>query len=104
MGKYKVEVKEFLSKIVEIEAKSIEEAITKVKEKYDSSEIVLDYSDFVDVDFVDGNLVNKEDEKDELTKEIIEYLFDSEKKHFEEYEEKPINHIYNKLVRLKELI
>lgn len=39
----------------------------------------------------------------ELTNEVIEYLFDEEKKHYEEYEKKPKDHIYLKLLKLKKL-
>ena len=34
METFKIEIKEFLSKIVEIEAKNVDEAISKVKEMY----------------------------------------------------------------------
>ena len=43
------------------------------------------------------------DEKENLTKEIIEYLYQDEKKHFEELEE-PNNHIFSKIERLKTLV
>jgi hypothetical protein len=44
---YKIEVQEFLSRIIEIEAKSAEEAISKVREMYRNEEIVLDSDDYV---------------------------------------------------------
>lgn len=47
METFKIEVQEFLSRIVEIEAKNIDEAISKVTEMYQNEEIVLDYEDFV---------------------------------------------------------
>jgi len=43
--KYKVEVKEVLSRLVEVKAKSEEEAIKKVEKKYRNEEIVLDWKD-----------------------------------------------------------
>lgn len=49
--KYKVEIKETLSKIIEIEAKNEEEAIRKIREQYEKQEIVLDSSDYVDTEF-----------------------------------------------------
>lgn len=49
--KYLIEVVEILSKKIEIEANSEDEAISMVKDKYKNEEIVLDYSDFLDVDF-----------------------------------------------------
>lgn len=47
MGVYKIEIQEFLSKIVEIEAENINEAVSKVKELYQNEEIVLDSDDYV---------------------------------------------------------
>lgn len=44
---YKIEIQEFLSRIVEVEAVNIEEAIKKVKQAYSKEEIVLDYNDYV---------------------------------------------------------
>lgn len=38
-----------------------------------------------------------------LINEVIEYLFEDEKRHFEEDEFSSKNHIYLKLLRLKEL-
>jgi hypothetical protein len=47
METFKIEVQEFLSRIIEIEAKSAEEAISKVREMYRNEEIVLDSDDYV---------------------------------------------------------
>jgi len=47
METFKIEVKETLSRIIEIEANSNDEAVLKVKEMYQMEEIVLDYDDFV---------------------------------------------------------
>jgi len=44
---FKIEVQEFLSRIVEIEANNIDEAISRVKKMYQNEEIVLDNEDFV---------------------------------------------------------
>ena len=44
--KYKIEITETLQKIVEVEANSLSEAITKVGKDYDDGEIVLDAMDF----------------------------------------------------------
>lgn len=48
---FKVEIKEILSRIVTIKAKSEEEAYQKVKQLYKNEEIVLDDNDFLDVEF-----------------------------------------------------
>lgn len=47
METFKIEIQEFLSKIIEVEASNADEAITKVKEMYNKEEIVLDSGDFV---------------------------------------------------------
>lgn len=47
MKTFTIEIKEFLSMIVDIEANSEEEAISIVKTMYRNEEIVLDYSDYV---------------------------------------------------------
>ncbi len=49
--KYQVEIAETLQRIVEVKADCPEDAIQKIRKKYMDSEIVLDYSDFIDVDF-----------------------------------------------------
>ncbi|SMP88826.1 DpnD/PcfM-like protein [Epsilonproteobacteria bacterium SCGC AD-311-C15] len=48
--KIDIKITEILSRIVSVDAKSIDEAIEHVKEMYNREEIVLDYSDF------DGNV------------------------------------------------
>ena len=45
MKKFNVEVVETLSRVVEVDAKTYEEAEAKVDEMYDNQEIVLDWND-----------------------------------------------------------
>ena len=47
MSNYKIEIQETLSRIIEIEASSAEEAIDKVRAMYRAEEIVLDGDDYV---------------------------------------------------------
>ena len=49
--KYKVNVEELLSRIVEVEADSEEEAEDKVREMHMNEDIVLDASDFQSVEY-----------------------------------------------------
>ena len=49
--KYKVNVEELLSRIVEVEAENEKEAEDKVREKYMNEDIVLDASDFQSVEY-----------------------------------------------------
>lgn len=51
MAKYNVEVVETLSRVVEIEANSYEEAESIAEEMYDNSEIILDWEDKEDTDY-----------------------------------------------------
>lgn len=104
MKTFKIEIQEFLSRVVEIDAESTNDAISKINEKYKKTEIVLDSDDFVEVNFLDTNSQSPKDEKDKLIIGIIDYLYEDEKKHFEEFESAPDNHIYFKIKRLKELI
>ncbi|WCM42908.1 DpnD/PcfM family protein [Flavobacterium sp. CBA20B-1] len=100
METFKVEIQELLSRTIDIKAQNIEEAIEKVTGMYNSEEIVLDYDDFKKREIIPFELM---EEKANLTKEIIGYLYREEKKHFEELDE-PNDHIFLKLQRLKTLI
>jgi hypothetical protein len=51
MEPFKIEIQEFLSKIIEIEANTEDEAISKTKELYYSEEIVLTENEFATVEF-----------------------------------------------------
>lgn len=48
---YNIEIEELLQRVVNIEAENKEEALRLVKEKYNDEDIVLDYKDFVNVNF-----------------------------------------------------
>ena len=47
MQTFKLEIQEVLSKVIEIEAETLSDAIDIANDMYNSEEIVLDYSDFV---------------------------------------------------------
>ena len=51
MNRYKIYIKETLSRIVEIKAVSSHDALEEVKRMYRNSEIVLDDGDYDGVDF-----------------------------------------------------
>lgn len=51
MKKYNVEVIETLSRVIEIDANSYEEAKSIAEEKYNNSEIVLDWEDYESVEY-----------------------------------------------------
>jgi len=100
---YSIKIEEKLSRVVTVKAKAIEEAIDLVEDMYRKEEIVLDYSDF----HGDLTIEKKEDifdsRKDFLINELIQYLIKDEEKHYEELQE-PNDHIYLKLLELKEYI
>ena len=50
MKKYKVQITEYLQRIITVEAESEEDAIAMVESEYDLAHIVLDYSDFTGKD------------------------------------------------------
>lgn len=101
---FKIEVQELLCRVVEIEAESYNAALEIIQEKYKKCEIVLDYNDFAEVRYQDINTQSLDDERNKLIFEIIEYMYEDEKKHFEETEENyKTNHIFVKLERLKTL-
>lgn len=51
MQTYKIKIQETLSKTVEIEANTIDEALQIAQQSYQNEEIVLDWGDFVLVEF-----------------------------------------------------
>ncbi len=52
METFKIEVKETLSRIIEIEACSENEAFSKIQDLYNKEEIVLDADDYVGTEFL----------------------------------------------------
>ncbi len=44
--KIDIEVKEILSRVISVEANTVDDAISKVEDMYNNEEIVLDYADF----------------------------------------------------------
>ena len=50
MQRYRIEVKEYLARIIDIDAESEEDAIEMVEEQYQNGDIVLDGSDYIDHD------------------------------------------------------
>lgn len=102
---FEIEVLEILSRVIKVEANEMGEAIDTVKKKYKKAEIVLNYNDFVEVDFIDIHSQSKEDIKRNLIKDIIEYLYEDEKKHYEEFDDdKPKDHIFLKLKELSKIL
>ncbi len=55
MNKFKIEITETLQKTIELEAESLEEALYKAECLYKEEKIILDSSDFVDVNISKKN-------------------------------------------------
>lgn len=53
METFKIEIREILSKVVEVKAENLNIAFEKVSEQYRESNHVLDYSDFIEVSFLE---------------------------------------------------
>lgn len=51
MNKYTIEITESVSKLIDIQAEDLDDAITKVKEKYQNGEIELTDDDEIEVRF-----------------------------------------------------
>ena len=100
MNDFEFEIKKILSRKVKIKAKTEDEAYKKIKKMYREEEIVL--NDLVYIETVIANKKNIET-KEALFREVIEYLYKDEKKHFQECNN-PSNHVFLKLKKLKELI
>jgi hypothetical protein len=63
MKTFKIEIQELLARVIEVQAENATEAFSKVNELYFKTEIVLDYNDFVEVNFIEINSESNEDEK-----------------------------------------
>lgn len=100
MKTFEIEIKEVLSRVININAENSMKAVSIVEELYNKEEIVLDYNDLKSKEII---LYKNNEDKDFLIKEVIDYLFEDEKKHFEEHGECE-NHIYLKLLKLKSII
>jgi hypothetical protein len=56
MKTFKIEVKETLSRIIEIDANSANEAFLKIQNLYNNEEIVLDADDYVETEFLKSDV------------------------------------------------
>ncbi|WII95722.1 DpnD/PcfM family protein [Moraxella haemolytica] len=59
MQVYQIQIKETLSKVVKIEADSLDDAIQMAKKCYQEENIVLDWSNFVSVEFGESLVLNE---------------------------------------------
>jgi hypothetical protein len=52
---YTIEITETLQRIIEIEAASLDDAISEIRKQYKDEEIVLDSSDYVETEIIEFN-------------------------------------------------
>lgn len=64
--KYKVKVTETLSREIEIDASSIDDAVNKIEEQWDRADIILDADDFSFVDFKVIDYKDKQEDRNYL--------------------------------------
>lgn len=69
---YNIEISERLSRVLNIDASSLDEAIEIAEQKYYDEEIVLDWTDFHDNVVIKEFRENLNNEKDKLIGEIVE--------------------------------
>ena len=102
MKTFKIEIIETLARTVKVKADSVDAAITKAQKLYRDEKIVLDENDYIDttVELFDDNVLRYN--KQRLVNDILAYFLENEKKNYEEYENKPKDHIYLTLAKLKE--
>ncbi|MDO9213053.1 MAG: DpnD/PcfM family protein [Methylococcales bacterium] len=55
LKKYQIEITETLQRIVEIEAASLDDAISEIQKQYKDEEIILDSSDYVETNIIEFN-------------------------------------------------
>jgi predicted DNA-binding protein (UPF0278 family) len=48
LKKFQIEITETLQRVIEVEAASLDDAITEIRRKYKDEEIILDSSDYID--------------------------------------------------------
>jgi hypothetical protein len=103
MKTFKIEIQELLARVVDVEAIDLDDAISKLNDQYENEEIVLDYDDFVAVDFIEINAQSQKDEINILAKDVLEYIFSTEHGWVEKMENAE-SLISEKLARVKSLM
>lgn len=88
-------------KKMSIQAYDFDDAINRIKRIYENNK-----NFHKDSTLVSFSIENKlcVDRKNVLINEIISYLYEDEKKHYEEFEDKPTDHIFLKLEELSKII
>lgn len=59
MGTYKIEIQEFLSRIVEVKSRNINDAITKINDMYLREEIILGSDDYIQTEINEFHTTNE---------------------------------------------
>ena len=98
---YSVKIREVLAELVDIKANSPEEAEDKARQMYRDEKIVLDSSNYVDTEFI---LMPEETAAGEFPAaelaEVVAYLWEDERRNWEELDMPKTGHIFNSINRL----
>ena len=70
----KIEIIETLSKIVTIDASTVEEGINQVDQLYRNEEIILDTNDYLSTEYVPLDMVNVNSSKDKVAPQYTQKL------------------------------
>ena len=103
MKTFKIEIQELLARVVDVEAIDLDDAMSKLNDQYENEEIVLDYDDFVAVDFIEINAQSQKYEINIIAKDVLEYIFRTEHGWVENLENAE-SLISEKLARVKSLM
>ncbi|MBK9246971.1 MAG: hypothetical protein IPM69_02380 [Ignavibacteria bacterium] len=103
MKTFLVEIKETVTRIIEVKSDSSDKAVNLVRDLYMCQDLMLSREDISDVEFKEY-IKGPIDEKSKQILKIIEYMYEDEQRHYEENDIPPNGHIYLSIKRLKELI
>lgn len=101
MKTYKIQIREILTLLVEIEANSSKEATDLIYEDYKKEKYILDENNLSELNFIDISEESELSKIKRLVNEVIDYMWKHEKHHFEE-SDMPKNHIFRVLRTLKD--
>lgn len=99
---FEIELEEVYHRSVKISAPDYEAALVKARRVFELERMTLESGDLLKRKI---RAVSTTDRKDALMKEILEYIYDEEERHFEECcEEESEDHIFLKIKELHWLI
>ncbi len=102
MKNFKIKINEIHKRELNVQADNTDDAINKIKKLYESNEVLPQDSTLISVSIQNKTDINP---KDILINEVVSYLYEDEKKHYEEFDDdKPNDHIFLKLKELSKIL